>query len=106
MSQKVAEEALQQHWVHSHEEDTPTETVYRPATFSFPPSRGRQSFELKPDGTLVRYSIGPTDRREASTGRWELKDGNRLVLHPDTPSEPDRAMQIASVDSNRLVIRK
>ena len=37
MSEKVAEEALHQHWVHSYEEDTPAETVFRPAAL-IPPS--------------------------------------------------------------------
>ncbi len=36
---------LCQRWIHSHEEDTDTEMVYRPADFAFPPSRGRTGFE-------------------------------------------------------------
>jgi hypothetical protein len=44
---------LAQAWVHSHEEDTATTTVYRPAGFPFPPSRGRKGFHLQPGGTLT-----------------------------------------------------
>ena len=28
-------------WIHSHEEDAKGVMVYRPANYSFPPSRGR-----------------------------------------------------------------
>ena len=49
---------LCQHWVHSHEEDTETEMVFRPASHPFPRSRGRRSFELRPDGTFVEGPSG------------------------------------------------
>ncbi len=79
--------------------------VFRPASFKFPPSRGRRSFELKPDGSLVEGGIGPTDRPVETQGTWELEDDDRLVLRPAPPATP-RVMKIASVDENRLVIAK
>ena len=97
---------LHQHWVHSHEEDTDTEMVFRPETYNFPRSRGRKSFELKPDGSLVQGGIGPTDRREETAGIWELKDDDKLAVYPESRSEPSRVMQIASVEEDRLVIKK
>ena len=105
MKRKDTERILQQRWVHSHEEDTDKEMVFRPATFEFPPSRGRRSFELKPDGSLVEGRIGPTDRPVETQGTWELEDDDRLVLRTD-PSQMPRPMQIASVDEDRLVIEK
>ncbi len=105
MKRQDGERILRRRWVHSHEEDTPEEMVFRPAAFAFPPSRGRRSFELKPDGVLVEGGIGPTDRPLETQGTWELGNGNRLVLRPD-PSEAPRVMQIASLDENRLVIEK
>jgi len=79
--------------------------VFRPAAFEFPPSRGRRSFELKPDGTLAEGRIGPTDRPVETQGSWELEDDDRLVLRPG-PSGAPRVMRIASVDDDRLVIEK
>ena len=32
MANKVNVDVLQQHWMHSHEEDTDTEMVFRPAS--------------------------------------------------------------------------
>ncbi len=71
---KLSHDLLCQRWIHSHEEDTATEMVFRPATFPFPRSRGRISFDLRRDGTLIGRGIGPTDRRTQETGRWRLTE--------------------------------
>jgi hypothetical protein len=102
---KVTSTVLQKHWVHSHEEDTDTEMVFRPATYNFPRSRGRESFELKPDGSLVGFGIGPTDRPQETHGTWKLED-DKIVFYKESQSEPSRVMKIASVDKDRLVIKK
>jgi len=105
MKEQDTQKILRRRWVHSHEEDTDKEMVFRPENFEFPPSRGRTSFELKPDGSLVEGGIGPTDRPVETQGTWELEDDDRLVLRP-APSQTPRLMQIASVDEDRLVVEK
>ncbi len=104
MKRKVAEDLLDQHWVHSHEEDTNTEMVYRSATFNFPPSRGRKSFDLKPDGSLLIVGIGPTDRPQVIRGTWKLEGNDNLVFY--TKPEHSSVMKIVSLDKDRLVTRK
>jgi hypothetical protein len=104
MRERDTERMLRRRWVHSHEEDTEKEMVFRPAGYEFPPSRGRSSFELKPDGSLVEGGIGPTDRPVEAQGTWELRS-DRLVLRRD-PSHTPRVMRIASVDDDRLVVEK
>ena len=104
MRERDTEKLLRRRWVHSHEEDTDEEMVFRPAAYEFPPSRGRRSFELKPEGVLAEGRIGPTDRPVETQGTWELRD-DRLVLRRD-PSEAPRVMRIASVDDDRLVVEK
>lgn len=106
MPQKVTADFLPQHWVHSHEEDTDKEQVFRPATFKFPPSRGRKAFELKPDGRLVSTGIGPTDRPQEAEGTWRLEEGNKLAFYETAQSAPKQVMQIASLDGDRLVIKR
>lgn len=106
MNRKITPEILYQHWVHSHEEDTDTEMVFRPATFNFPRSRGRKAFELKPDGSLVEIGIAPTDRRQETTGTWKLEDDDTLIFYKGAESEPGRVMHIASAGKERLVIKK
>lgn len=97
--------ALCQLWVHSHEEDTDTEMVFRPARYKLPPSRGRLSFELKPDGSLVRRALGPTDRSQDSEGAWRLDD-DQLVLTSLSETASDQVMTILSTSADRLVVQK
>jgi hypothetical protein len=106
MRNQINQDALAQHWMYSHEEDTNTEMVFRPATYNFPRSRGRRSFELKTDGTLVEGGIAPDDRRQETQGRWELQDSDMLVFYTQSASQPSRVMHIVSVDKDRLVVKK
>jgi hypothetical protein len=98
-----AEDALPGRWVHSHEEDTDDEMVFRPATHPFPPSRGRTSFELRRDGTYLAWSPGPVDAPEQSGGSWSL-DGDRLVLGAEG-ERTGHAWQITAAEGDRLVVR-
>jgi hypothetical protein len=103
---KVDKNILSRNWVHSHEEDTDTEMVFRPSTFNFPRARGRTSFELKPDGTLIQSGIAPDDRLQNAKGSWKLNDDNTLAFYLGSKSVPDNIMKIHSVDNNKLIIKK
>jgi len=98
------DDLLQRRWVHSHEEDTDDEMVFRPADHPFPPSRGRTSFELRPDGTYLESSPGPVDVPEESTGSWSL-EGERLVLGAEG-DRPGHAWEITTAEADRLIVRK
>jgi len=95
---------LQGRWVHSNEEDTDDEMVFRPADRPLPPSRGRTSLEFLLDGTYVETAPGPVDVPESSTGSWSL-DGGRLVLEAEG-DRPSRALEITGAEVDRLTIRK
>jgi len=90
--------------VHSHEEDTEDEMVFRRANHPFPRSRGRTSFELRPDGTYLESSPGPVDLPEESQGRWSL-EGNRLLLNTED-DRPGHAWEVTATGLDRLVVRK
>ena len=98
------EALLQGRWVHSHEEDTADEMVFRPAGHDFPPSRGRTSFELHPDGTYSERSPGPVDLPEESSGSWSL-ESDRLILGADA-DRPGHAWEITGADGDRLTVKK
>jgi hypothetical protein len=106
MKKLIDRNALHQHWVHSHEEDTATETVFRPASFAFPRSRGRSAMALKPDGGLVETGIGPTDRPQESLETWKLEGDDILSIYEKGKRKPKRTMKILSLDKDRLVIKK
>jgi hypothetical protein len=103
---EVKKDVLQRQWVHSHEEDSAGEMVYRPADYDFPLSRGRTSLDLKPGGALVEQGApGADDRQQKGDGRWELQ-GDKLALYSGSTDEPSRVLHIKSADEDRLVIKK
>ncbi len=89
---------LMRHWTHSREEDADDVRVYRPDDWDFPPARGRRGFELRPDGELLVYGPGATDRPEATTGRWESSGAGRVRLG-------DEEVEIVSLEPDRLTVR-
>lgn len=97
------ETSLYGRWARSHEDDTEDEVVFRPASYPFPPSRGRTVIELQPDGRYVESSPGPADVPEESTGRWSL-EGDRLVLEADG-DRPGHAWEIAAAGNDRLTLK-
>jgi hypothetical protein len=97
-------EAVVGHWVHSHEEDTDDEMVYRPAGYPFPPARGRTSFDLRPDGSYVERSPGPVDAPVESQGSWTL-EGDRLFLGAGD-DRPGRGWEVTGAEGDRLTLRK
>ena len=92
---------LQGRWTHSHEEDGPQTLVFRPSGWNFPPSRGRRSFELGPDGALESGSPGPDDRTRAKQGRWRLLPGDILELMEN--GSPSR-LHIVRAEKDKLVV--
>jgi hypothetical protein len=96
---------LNKSWIHSHEEDTPTEMVFRPESYPLPPSRGRTSFQLFPDGIAKTEGPGPTDAPESGNASWSLSGDNVLQLQLANSDEV-RNYPIASVDPTKLVIQK
>ena len=105
MSKDVLPELLQKRWLHSHEEDSDTEMVFRPASFKFPPSRGRAGFDLKANQSYIDIGIAPVDGPQESRGTWKLRD-DQLELFKSASPTPTRTLQIVSADKDRLVVKK
>jgi hypothetical protein len=102
-TRKIDVAHLAQNWLHSHEEDTPSGTVYRPVRFPFPPSRGRKGFHLRPDGSLILTKPGASDRPDVAAGTWKLS-GEQLELSPAAAAT--QTLCIESVEPDRLVVSK
>lgn len=99
----LPDDRLCKRWVHSHEEDSGEEMVFRPGSFDLPPARGRRAIELRADGGYVEAFPGPVDVPEEAGGRWSL-EGDRLTLHP----EGDRAEEtwrVVAAEEDRLRLR-
>ena len=92
-------------WLHSQEEDSATEMVFRPAEFPFPLSRGRVGFELKADGSYVDRGIAPGDGPLETSGEWSMANGI-LALTCDAYPGGHRDLRVISYATDRLVIAK
>ena len=104
MADKIDVHSLARTWVHSHEEDTPGEMVFRPGSYPMPPSRGRRSLQLAPDGQLRSSGPGPDDRTISSPGTWSLEKSDVLTLKPAAGGTTE--MKILSVNPSKLVVKK
>lgn len=90
------------HWIHSHEEDSASSRVYRPSSYDFPLSRGREQWDLRADRSAVHYAIAPADGHEKRVGTWAYSDGKQLSI---TLSTGNYYYEVEHVDSTRLVMR-
>ena len=108
MKKQEVLKTIQQSWIHSHEEDTANEMVFRPADYDFPLSRGRDGFELKPNNKLVDLNIAAADGTEEEIGSWDLKNvgSENLTLQLNPDSSNPRKLQIKSINEDCLVVEK
>lgn len=100
------EECLIGTWIHSHEEDTPDVRVYRPADYPFPPARGRDGFEFRPDGELVYLGIARADGTEESNGRWTVEASNRVRIEVQSERIEPFTLEVVSCDGEMLKVKR
>jgi hypothetical protein len=93
-------------WLHSHEEDSESVSVYRPSDYDFPPSRGRAGFEFRPNGELLYLGIAPADGTLQEIGSWVVEDGNVVRIEIPSRREHPLLLVIASCDDEMLVVKK
>jgi hypothetical protein len=91
-------------WIHAHEEDAEHEMVFRPASHSFAPSRGRRALQLRSDGTYVERAPGPTDAPVTREGTWSL-EADRLMLGAAGDRGPE-TWHVGAAEPDRLTLRR
>jgi len=102
---EIKKRALEKQWLHSREEDTGAQIVFRPPDYDFPLTRRpREILELRPDGTLIKGIPSASDSVEEKGGKWKIEGSNRLVFYPE--GESKETWKIVSVDRDRLVLEK
>jgi hypothetical protein len=105
MAKQIDRQALYGRWMHSREEDTAAERVFRPADYEFPRTRAvRDAIGLEPDGRLVLGTPAPDDSQVETDGTWRL-EGDCLTLSPGQGAPTER-WTVLSADKDRLVVRK
>jgi hypothetical protein len=93
-------------WVHSREEDTEKIMVFRPATFKFPRSRGRNGFEIREDGVFLLHTIAETDGLRTLAGRWKLTGPGTILALFDDDRIRSYSMKLISCSDDILKIEK
>ena len=102
MQNEIDQLILCQKWIHSHEEDTASSTVYRPVAFAFPPSRGREEIDLRPDGMVQGQMAGPDDRRKSRNGSWTIEQG---ILKINLPTS-ERIWKVEGLTDDKLILSR
>ena len=59
-------------WIRSFEDDKDGTQAYRPETYEFPPTRGREGWRFEEDGTLKKQAIAATDGYVSQRGKWSF----------------------------------
>jgi hypothetical protein len=102
--------AVFRHWIHSREEDAGGLEVYRPDGFPFPPSFGRDGFEMfqdgDQDGRFVQDDVGPADGIVQTEGRWELVAPLRVAVSFPGTDRPGYSFEVIEADRHILRLRK
>jgi hypothetical protein len=94
-------------WVHSHEDDQQNPQItraFRKEGYDFPPSRGRESFKLLPDNSLIWNKIAPTDGFQAIEGTWKWNaEKQSIEVSLNYPDQPENlSIQIVSYQDGVL----
>lgn len=106
MNKKIKKDDLHGEWVHSVEEDSADEAVFRQSSYDFPLTRQpRESFELKPDGKLVKGEGTAADSVSEEKGEWKLEGGDKIAFNTES-AEPNETRQIKSIEDGKLVLKK
>ena len=96
--------ALCKKWRHSNEEDSDEESVYRPETFNFPPSRYRNQFEICDNGEFIQYSVTQGDMTTKASSKFKIvKNGITNIVTEDSTFPQ---LEITSYDDNVLKVKK
>ena len=102
----AALKSLEGIWLASHEENHGDTLVYRPNTYSFPPTRGRTGFAIGPFGRFEQFDIAPTDGLTCRPRTWTADGANRLRIHLADGQAPDYTLEIISAERNVMRLRR
>src|SRR5215510_14489699 len=105
MAQPIDANLLVGQWLHSREEDTPTEIVYRPAGFPLPTSRGSSGLQFAGDGTFKRIGIGAIDISNVKEGSWQVEDVNTGHVRVEVEGQP-QVLKIDDLKHDRMTVKR
>ena len=93
-------------WGHSYEEDNDDTLVFRPEHFDFPPARGRDGIEFRPDGSFIEWAVGADDSQQGVCGKCQSNDMRTIHVTFDQSQKMPREFEIVHCDSQILKLRQ
>lgn len=104
MKKQIIKDSLIGEWVHSKEEDTDDEIVYRPPSYDFPLTRAaRDTYQFSPDGRVIKGKPSGSDGINEIDGSWNL-ESNEIFIYKDEKLVTKET--VASIAKDKLVIKK
>jgi hypothetical protein len=100
----IDDECIYKSWIHSNKEDNRTQEVYRPSSFEFPPSRGRDGFK-KNRRNYFSCNRWLDDKPKKIIGYFNIIDENKLSIKFEKKMI-SKIMNILSCEKDLLVIQK
>ncbi len=102
-TQALVKELSETVWMHSREEDKADVQVYRAKdSYDFPPSRGREGFQLMPEGKFIRMGPGANDAPQRQEGSWQV-EGEQIKVK--MPSGESYALEVVEQQENLLKVK-
>jgi len=71
-----------------------------------PPSRLREGFELRPDGTYLDLGFSLGDAAQDAEGTWESDEDGVVTLSCTACSPSQRKLRLAGSDEDRLILER
>lgn len=94
-------------WVHSYEEDTDVQMVYRPIDArEFPPSRYRQVLIFDENNRCRYLVLAPDDGHYFEQGSWYYKETEKTIIIKNAQEEIKYSLKVVRLGSDILAVLK
>lgn len=81
--------------------------VFRHLSYDFPPSRGRERFDIRPAGVIYYYGIAPADGTAAPIeGKWIPLNERTISVELPEDRGNEFTAELVEITPERLVLRK
>lgn len=102
-TEALVKELSEKVWMHSNEEDQIDVQVYRVKdSYDFPPSRGREGFQLLPEGKFIKMGPSPNDAPQRQEGNWQV-EGEQIRVKMS--SGESYALEVVERQENFLKVK-
>jgi len=94
-------------WIHSYEEDNADEIKhYRPCDYmEFAPSRYRNSFDLKENGSCTFLVLAANDAHYSENGTWNYNAETKILQIQNEDNMIVYEFEVLEIETDKLVLK-